>query len=222
MIDCQNESAAPAYEPSTAGNPYQQNNPTPSPYQPVTQEKKPIKNYANNATYKTPLSIEIAILSVVFLIIGFVLFVIIISSAISKNDIKKIYKSIFPLIFALIGIILGSCFSLYYSINISANSGLIIIDKKKTFFCFNKQKTILISDIQQVIVQTNYYVSYKINRYHFDSFDIIFKLFDGREVTGCYGVIDKNREGMRAFQFLRNALPQRIEFDGNLTYKNQF
>jgi len=222
MIDCQNESAAPPYEPSTAGNPYQQNNPTPSPYQPLTQEKKPINNYGSNATYKTPFRIEIAIATVLLLIIGFVVLVIMIYSSISKNDTKKIYKSIFPLIFALIGFILGSCVSLYYSINISANSGLIIIDKKKTFFCFNKQKIIRISDIQQVIVQTNYYVSYKINRYHFGSFDIIFKLFDGREITGCYGVIDKNREGRRAFQFLRNALPQRIEFDGNLTYKNQF
>ena len=136
MIDCQNESAAPPYEPSTAGNPYQQNNPTPSPDQPLTQEKKPINNYGSNDTYKTPFRIEIAIATVLLLIIGFGVFVIMIYSSISKNDTEKIYKAIFPLIFTLIGFILGSCVSLYYSINISANSGLIIIDNKKTFFLF--------------------------------------------------------------------------------------
>jgi hypothetical protein len=220
MIDCQNESAAPVYEPLTSGIPYRQNNPTP--YQPLFQINKQINNIGSNAIYRTPSSPEFAIVAVIFLIIGFGVFIIMLSAAISKNDKREIYQAFLPLIFVLIAFILGSCFSLYITINISANSGLIIINKKKTFFCFNKQEILQISDIQQVIVQTNYYVHYKINRQHFKSFNIIFKLFDGREVTGCYGIIDKNREGSRAFQILRNALPQRIDFDGNLTYKNNF
>jgi len=125
---------------------------------------------------------------------------------------------LFPLLFAVVATILGSCISLYVIINISSTSGTIIINKKKMCFCFSKKEIVQINDLQQVTVQTDYSTHYEINGVHYDAFEIIFRLSDGREVKGCSGIIDKNGEGRRAFQIIRNALPSRIVFGGNLAF----
>ena len=75
-----------------------------------------------------------------------------------------------------------------------------------------------INDLLQVIVQTDDKTTYKINRILYYSFVVIYRLSNGREVEGCSGIIDKDCEGRRAFRIIRNVLPKRIFFGGNLAY----
>ena len=81
--------------------------------------------------------------------------------------------------------------------------------------CFRRTK-LQINDIQQVIVQIGDSTSYKINGIPYNAFEIIFKLNNGREVTGCSGVIDKDGESRKAYDIIRNTLSQNIKFGGNL------
>ena len=211
------DNAAPYYQPSTTPEiPYQQNAQTP--YQPPIEVYQPVNSYGSNVTYKTPCNCIIGFIVVIFFIVGIGVSLLMITTGILNGDTKSILFGLFPLIFSLAATILGSCISLYVIINISATSGLIIINKKKMCFCFSKQEVVQINDLQQVIVQTDYTTHYEINGVHYDAFEIIFKLSDGREVKGCSGIIDKNGEGRRAFQIIRNALPPRIIFCGNLAF----
>ena len=211
------DNATPYYQPLTAGIPYQQNNPTPYQQQPI-QVYQPVNSYGSNATYKTPCNCIVGTIVVIFFIVGIGIFSFMIATGISSGQTETILFAFIPFIFALIATILGSCISLYVIINISATLGTIIINKKKMCFCFSKQEIVQINDVQQVIVQTDYSTNYEINGVHYNAFEVIFKLVDGREVKGCSGIIDKNNEGRRAFQIIRNALPTRIVFGGNLAF----
>ena len=208
---------------TTTRIPYQQNNPIPYQQQPI-RVNQPIRSYKkkkkkkSKATYKTPCNCIIGtIVSVVF-IFGVGYFSYMIATGISSGQSKKILLAFIPLIFVVVATILGSCENLYVIINISSTSGIIIINKKKMCFCFSKQEFVQINDLQQVIVQTDKTTRYNIFGGRYYSFEVIFKLSDGIEVKGCSGIIDKDGEGRRAFQTIRNALPPRIVFGGNLAY----
>ena len=224
---------------TTTRIPYQQNNPFPYQQQQPIQVNQPVRIYKknkknknknkiknknknkktkNDVTYETPCNCIIGFIVVIFFIVGICLFSIILSNGISKGQSKTIIIAFIPLTFVIIAIILGSVISLYFIINISATSGIIIINKKKVCFCFSKQEVLQINDLQQVIVQTDNHCHHTINGKRYNSFEVIFRLSDGREVIGCSGIMNKDCEGRRAFQFIRNALPPRIVFGGNLAY----
>ena len=208
---------------TTTRIPYQQNNPISYQQQPIrvnqpVRSHKKKKKKKSKATYKTPCNYSNGFMVTIFFIFGVGFFSFMIAIGISNVQSQAILLAFIPLIFVVVATILGSCISLYVIINISATSGLIIINKKKMCFCFSKQEVVQINDLQQVIVQTDYTTHYEINGVHYDAFEVIFRLSDGREVKGCSGIIDKDGEGRRAFQIIRNALPQRIVFDGNLAY----
>ena len=211
------DNAAPYYQPSTTPEiPYQQNAQTP--YQPPIEVYQPVNSYGSNVTYKTPCNCIVGFIVTIFFIVGIGVSLLMVTTGILNGDTETILFGFTPLIFSLVATILGSCISLYAIINISATSGLIIINKKKMCFCFSKQEVVQINDLQQVIVQTDYTTNYEINGVHYNAFEVIFRLSDGREVKGCSGIIDKNNEGRRAFQIIRNALPSRIIFGGNLAF----
>ena len=208
---------------TTTRIPYQQNNPISYQQQPIrvnqpVRSHKKKKKKKSNATYKTPCDYSNGFMVTIFFIFGVGFFSFMIAIGISNVQSQAILMAFIPLIFVVVATILGSCISLYVIINISSTSGLIIINKKKMCFCFNKQECVQINDLQQVIVQTDTTTRYKECGERYYSFEVIFRLSDGREVKGCSGIIDKDGEGRRAFQIIRNALPQRIVFDGNLAY----
>ena len=175
------------------------------------QVNQPYNSSGTNASYRTPCNCIIGTLVVVFFITGFGAFVMMIL-------IGELLFSFIPLIFVIVATIIGSVCGLCYSIDVETAFGTITIYKKKMFFCFNKKEIIQVNSLQQVIVQTDYSTNYEINGVHYNAFEIIFKLNDGKEVKGFSGVIDKNGEGRRAFVLIRNALPQNIAFGGNLAY----
>ena len=206
---------APYADPLTSGSTaYPPNNQTP--VQVPLQVNQP--NYGKNAFYKTPCNFITGCIVVSFFIAGIGASVLMIVVGISSGQTEMIFFGLIPLLFAVIATILGSCSSLYVTINISPTFGNIIINKKKMCFCFNKQEILQINDVQQLIVQTDPHTTYEINGVQYNAFEVIFKLSDGREVVGCSGIIDKNGEGRRAFQIIRDSLPPKIGYGGNLAY----
>ena len=133
---------------------------------------------------------------------------------ISNPQTDKKFLILVPIIFEIIAIVLAIRTSLYIIINISATSG-IIIEKKKLFFCFNKQEVVKINDLKKVNVKIDYETYHKDG---YNRFEIIFKLSNGTEVQGCSSISDINGEARRAFQIFRNALPPRIVVSGNFAH----
>ena len=130
-----------------------------------------------------------------------------ISVGIYNNEILMIIYSIIPLVFAIAASCVGAYDDAYIIINISSTIGTIEIKKNKFLFCYNTQEILKINDVKQVIVQSEN-----------SSFKIFFKLKDGREVEGCIYIDNKNGEGRKAFEIIRNNLPQNISFSGDLAY----
>ena len=195
---------------------YPQNNP--DMYQPPIQVNQPYNSSGANAIYKSPLDFIVCVIVTMFFIIGTGVAVTMLYLLISSGNTDLLFVALFSFLFTLISCIMGSLMNVYFSINIQATFGTIIISKKKVFCCFNKKEILQIDDVQQVIVQTDHSTSYEINGVSYSAFEIIFKLRDGREVKGLSGVIDKDGEGRKAFAIIRNALPQNIAFGGNLAY----
>ena len=70
-------------------------------------------------------------------------------------------------------------------------------------------------EIKQVIMQSE--ITTNSEGQIFNIFDIIFQLVDGTEAKGCSHINNIGGEGTKAFNIIRNALPQNIPFIGNLT-----
>ena len=184
---------------------------------------EPINNKDNDlqkVIYKTPKNRAACFLSIIFFIFGLIPTCLIIFFSIYFKDVFLTLHTFFPLLISAVGFALGSYFSKYFIITIDANSGIVVIESKKPFCCFNKKTTIEIKNIQQVLVETDKFVSYKSGKNTYYSFKVIFKLFDERDIIGCSGVIDKNNSGRNAFDIIRKALPQYIPVFLNLESNN--
>ena len=196
--------------------------PTPSFQKPFSNEPELVieNDPAPNPvfSYKTPLNIVFCILCVVYYIVGTLIFIILISIAISKDNTNIIYFSFIPLIFPLIAFIMGACSTLYYYIIVDQYQQVIVIKSKKLSFCFNKQKIVPLDQIEKVIVQIDHSINYKINNVSYNAFEIIFQLRDGSNIIGLSGVINKDNESKKAMKFLRNALSPEVCFEGDLVH----
>jgi len=84
-------------------------------------------------------------------------------------------------------------------------------------FCLNKKVVIQINDVQQIIVQRDPFKTVQQGKVRYSVFGVTFKLVDGREVVGFTKIMNKNKEGKSVFEFLRNSLPARIAYSGDLT-----
>ena len=201
-------------QPLTSETPYQQNDP--AQFQQAVQVNQPV----NNANYSTQWNRVVCVISSAFFIVGIIASSLMLTTGIYDKVNIVLYLSFIPLIFTVVGSALGSCSNLYASINISSASRTITIRKHKVCFCFNDKVVIKINDLQQVIVQTDNRTHYEENGNSYNAFEVIFKLIDGREVKGCTGMINKNGEGTRVYQIIRNALPPSIAFGGDLANFN--
>ena len=180
-----------------------QNNQTPSESLiPVNQQ---VNNNGGNAIYKSPENSNICFASILTFIFGILFASVTITSGIYYNEIWVIFLSLIFLIIATVGSVLGSSINFYVEIQVSSTLGTIVIDQKRTFCCFSQKKIIQINELQQVNIQN------KKNK-----FEINFKLSNEREVNGWIKLDNKNNQARRVFDILRNALPQRINFDGDI------
>ena len=195
----------------TGGAPYQQ--------EPLTVNQGYSPNIApgSNATYTTPFNCIVCCIVVTFFIIGTTIFIVLLAIGLSNDSTTLTICSICPLIFTLIAIIFGIRFNISSTITIDNNLQTVFITSKKICTCCSKSNSLKISDIKQVIAQIDSSTHYEINDVPYNAFEIIFDLVDGRQITGCTGVIDKDGEAQRAISILRNSLPSNIIFIGDLT-----
>ena len=124
--------------------------------------------------------------------------------------------SLLVFIFFIIGFVLGSIKIVSSEIKIIPTFATIEVIKKKTLCCFNKRETILINNLKNVIIQVDPINRFRIKRKRIRAFEVIFVLVDGSEVEALSGVTNVGRESKKVFNFLRNSLPERISFSGNL------
>ena len=203
MADFQNQSETPYYELLTPGKTETQENSTP--YQSSNEVNQQTYNCESNIIYRAPYDFDNCLIFYYCYLIAFIFSIIMISTVILGNNDNFILPSVILLILFIIACIVGYINIFYVVINISSTLGTIAITKRKFFFCFTKKEIIQINDVQQVIVDTKN-----------NLFNVIFKLSNGREVYGCSKIYDKNGKGKKAFEIIRNALPKRISFSGNL------
>ena len=163
-----------------------------------------------NVSYSTSCNCVIGTVITGFFIIGTSMFGFMMYFAITTQERELAFVSLFPLIFTIVAIVLGCKYHLCLSITVNYNLQTVVIKIIKLCFCCSKSKTIQIKEIHQVYVEIDDNNVQIINGVRYNTFEIIFKLVDGRKVMGCSGVINRNNEASRVASILRNALPPNI------------
>ena len=132
---------------------------------------------------------------------------------------------IFMILFPLFLIVLSSVFScaitLYNSIIIDYELGLIITKTQKFFCCLSQTNSIGLIEIEQIIIQINQNIHYSNDGVYYNCFDVIFKLLNGNEIKGIDGLIDKKNESGKVIDFIKKNIPKTIPISGDLVEKGQ-
>ena len=181
MSDFQNQGETPYYElyPSSS---YPQNDQTP--FQPSQQVIQMDKNYGSDAIYKTPCYDLSCYIFIIWIFAMPLTFFLVISFFYILDGYFDIFI-LFLLIPSLIAFIIGSIINTRIIINISSTLGIITIQKKKLFCCFNKQEIIQLNDIKQVSI---------IKTLFGNNFEIFFKLINEKKVKVCPEIENKSGE----------------------------
>ena len=98
---------------------------------------------------------------------------------------------------------------MYFIITIDKELGIIDIYSKKIFCCCNKKRIIEFNIIEQISIKTITSTNSQKGENSDDAFEVIFKLYNGRNIKGISG-FDNNYEGKRIFRIFRDDLPQNI------------
>ena len=203
MKDFQTLNETPYYENLNSGNTDNQN--YSSQHQALTPINQHNQNNGTYAIYRCRETFYFCAFAFVFFFVGLFASSLCITSWLYDKQIILLFVSPVPLVFTIIGSILLSVWNLWVNINISSTLGTIKITQERIFCCYNKEKIIQINEVQKII--------YTINDLNFS---INFKLSDEREVNGWIDASNKNGQGRRALEILRNSLPKRIIFEGNI------
>jgi len=190
----------------------------PQQYQPQIPLNQNYNSPGINATYKSPYFSTIC-----FMIIFIFLFASGFGVVMIVGTIKGEYKMmlaglIVSFILFLCIFLAGSLINVNSIITIESSLGTVKIIRRKICCCFNKRYNININEIRLVIVQTDNKMSYQSGKTTYKSFEIVFKLNNGKEIKACTGAINENGEARKAFLTIRNALPSSIPFTGDLAY----
>ena len=175
----------------------------------ITPEENNLnKNTGEYIIYKTPYGccqIFSFICFIIVIIFSFFFALIFISS--NPNN-GFVY---FTILFPIFGLLLGFCFTSSYYIIYDSSQKRIILKKEKIFNCIKKNEIIQINDIRKVIFK----------KYEDSDSGKCFKinliLANEMKVTAV-DVIDNGREYTKAFQSLKNVLPEEIYFEELGTY----
>ena len=203
MKDFQTLNETPYYENLNSGSADNQN--YSSQHQTLTPINQQNQNDGRDAIYSSPADFSFCAFAFVFFIVGLFGSSIMITSWLYEKQIILLYVSPVPLLFTIIGSIFLSSCNFWVNINISSTLGTIKITQIRICCCYNEEKIIQINEVQKII--------YTVND---GKFSINFKLSDEREVNGWINVSNKNAQGRRAFEIVRNSLPKTITFEGNI------
>ena len=127
-----------------------------------------------------------------------------------KKDI--IYAFVFITIWCIAFMSIFGCRVLYSSITIDPISGTFLINNKKLCCCFSKTKEFKIDELKKVKIQKDYrYYSKSNNMYRVFKVQIL--LQNNLIINGFSEVLDKNNESQKAYNILRNSLPNNIDIE---------
>ena len=132
-----------------------------------------------------------------------------------------IFMIFFPLFLIVLSTIFSCLITLYNSIIIDYEVGLIITKTLKFFCCLSHTNSIGLIEIEHIIIQINPNIHYSNNGVYYNCFDVIFKLLNGMEIKGIDGLIDKNNESGKVIDFIKKNIPKTIPISGDLVEKGQ-
>ena len=167
----------------------------------ITPEENNLKNSKEYIIYKTPYdSCQILSFNIMLVVSIFISTIAIISNI--NNGF--IYLSLLlPLLF----LFMGSYITYRHYIAYDSSQTRIILKKEKIFKCINNNKIIQINDIRKVIFK-----KYEDNEAN-HCFKINFILVKEKNITAVDAFERGGREYPKAFQSLKNILPEGIYFE---------
>ena len=166
----------------------------------ITPEENNLNNSKEDIIYKTPYeSCQILSFNIMLVVSIFISTIAIIANF---NNVFVYLSLLLPLIF----LFMGSCITFRYYIAYDSSQKKIILKKEKIFKCFKKNQIIQINDIRKVIFKR--YEDNEANH----CFKIYFFLVKEKNIT-VVDVFEKEGEYTKAFQSLKNILPEEIYFE---------
>jgi len=166
----------------------------------ITPEENNLNNSKEDIIYKTPYeSCQILSFNIMLVVSIFISTIAIIANF---NNVFVYLSLLLPLIF----LFMGSCITFRYYIAYDSSQKKIILKKEKIFKCFKKNQIIQINDIRKVI-----FIRYEDNEAN-HCFKINFILVKEKNIT-VVDVFEKEGEYTKAFQSLKNILPEEIYFE---------
>ena len=166
----------------------------------ITPEENNLNNSKEDIIYKTPYeSCQILSFNIMLVVSIFISTIAIIANF---NNVFVYLSLLLPLIF----LFMGSCITFRYYIAYDSSQKKIILKKEKIFKCFKKNQIIQINDIRKVIFKR--YEDNEANH----CFKINFILVKEKNIT-VVDVFEKEGEYTKAFQSLKNILPEEIYFE---------
>ena len=171
------------------------------------------ENPSSKLTYRSPIIYQMSIIFVICFIIGFGLSCFIIYISIHNKKFKFLFYLICSFMFLIISVVIGIKFNFYLNIKIDTDLGIVYIKTIKLFFFNKKSNKIEIKNISQVSIIIDPLKHFQINYEHYDCFKIIFKLLDGKEISGNTLVKEPFIEGNKVYDILKISLPKNIEIN---------
>ena len=133
-----------------------------------------------------------------------------------------LFMLFFPIFIIILSTIFSCTISLYNSIIIDYEVGLIITRTQKFLCCLSQKNSFGLIEIEQIIIQKNKNIHYSNNGVHYNCFDVIFKLLNGQEIKGIDGLIDKNNECGKVIDFIKKNRPNTIPITGDLIENTKY
>ena len=171
-----------------------------------------VANLPNSVNYRTPCSCCECFFYFLFFIVLIFLTCFIFIRGIQRK--MPIYISLMTFFSSIIFYILLITMTISTKIHIDNSVGIIIKTRIKSLFCFNESKKIQINDVDKVIKKKLEHTDE--DNGHSITYRIDIRLLNGKIIEGCK--MSNIDECNRAFNILRNGLPENIIFSDNFAH----
>ena len=166
----------------------------------------------NKTIYKTPKQTLYTIICLWNIVLMSISYGVLTYIYISQKDKYVIYAFVGITIFGIILMLFGGLGVFYTWITIDRTVGIFSIKKKKLCCCFSKTKEYKIDDLKKIIIEREY-KTYSQTKTHFTFFTVEILLQNNLMITLISNYLVHNNESLKAFNILRNSLPDNIEIE---------
>ena len=168
--------------------------------------------------YKSPFNCFSFSMIFSMFLLGIVLFIAFIILGINSDF--WLFMLFIPIFILTLSLIFSCVSSLYDTIAIDLELGIITTKNNKFLFCFGQKQSFGLIEIEQILIQINNNIDFSQNDVHYNCFDVIFKLLNGKEIKGIIGLVDKNNESQKIIEFLKKTIPSNIPINGDFLERN--